>query len=302
MLSRELCGDDLKSSRARFIRRKRGADFGPLAVRGVAVLVLTAVCVLGIRWVSARVQASREQSSVTVVSSGSSTLEIARAPEIQSRNRRLVYPYSVIPGGVGSARELREATEHDPVVARHYSGFDYRRARIVRVNEPRKVYLSYRLGNQIYWTREQAFLRVGETLLTDGNTTTRTRCGNQVSVLPQARMSPKQPLMAELDRPDAVASGIESIPPTFNSGLLHIDPIMPMGPASSAAGNGFASNFPLGFIPLPFGGVGGGVGNNGGGGGQTPPPVVPPAATPEPGTMVLVLSGAVLIFARYRKS
>jgi hypothetical protein len=215
----------------------------------------------------------------------------------------MVYPYSVIPGGVRSAQELREAAAHDPVVNRHFSGFDYTHARLVRVNEPRKVYLSYRLGNQIYWTREQALLRLGETLLTDGSTTARSRCGNQVSVLPQARTSPRQPLMAELERPDAVASGIESIPPTLNSGLLHIDPVMPFGPG---AGNGFTA--PPGILPLPIGGLGGGAGGGGGGGnggvggggggGHKP---VPPATTPEPDTMVLVFSGAALVFAYYRK-
>lgn len=296
-----MCGDDLKPSRARVIQQKRGAEFGPLAVRAAAVLVLTAACVFAIREFSTRTQNARQHSSDTAFFRSAPTLNVVRAPEIQSRNRRVVYPYSVIPGGISSALELHEAASHDTVVARHFSGFDYSRARIVRVSEPRKVYLSYRLGNQIYWTREPALLRVGETLLTDGSTTARTRCGNQVSVLPQARTSPEQPLMAELDRPDAVASGIESIPPTFNSSLLQIDPVMPMGPGSPAAGNGFAAKFPLGVLPLPFGGVGGGGGSNGGGGGQTPPPVVPPAATPEPETFVLVFSGAMLIFARYRK-
>ena len=136
-----------------------------------------------------------------------------QAPRIQSRNRRLVsYPYSVVPGGVGSREELRDIASHDPVVAKHYVGFNYRRARPGRGKKStRKVYLSYRLQNKIYWTVRQASLHPGEKLLTDGSVTARARCGNQVSVLPQAGTSPEEPTMAELDRPDAVASGIEGI-------------------------------------------------------------------------------------------
>ena len=44
---------------------------------------------------------------------------------------RTVYKYSVVPGGVRSVQELKWAAEHDPVVAAHYAGFDYDRARVV---------------------------------------------------------------------------------------------------------------------------------------------------------------------------
>jgi hypothetical protein len=33
---------------------------------------------------------------------------------------RAIYPYSVIPGGVESAAELRNSVTRDPVVAEHY--------------------------------------------------------------------------------------------------------------------------------------------------------------------------------------
>lgn len=260
--------------------------------------MLVAFCVAGIRWISARSQTSyqvRKSPSFT----GSVTSYILESPpaaKIQPRNRRLVYPYSVVPGGVGSAEELRAVATHDSVVAKHYSGFNYRRARLVEVKEPRKVYLSYRLHNKIYWTVQQASLHPGEKLLTDGTVTARARCGNQVSVLPQASTSPEEPTMAELDRPDAVASGIERFPGTLDSNLLHIDPAMPLGPsASGGIAVGPQRGSPGVFLPPPLGGGGGSSGGPGGGGGNPPP------ATPEPGTIVLVLSGAGIIFARYRR-
>jgi hypothetical protein len=277
-----------------------------VTVRAIGFLALAAICVAGIRWISSLPgtpeQVRKSPASISPVTSN--LIEFQQAPKIQSRNRRLVYPYSVVPGGVGSREELRDIASHDPVVAKHYAGFNYRRARIVEVKEPRKVYLSYRLRDKIYWSVQQASLHPGEKLLTDGSVTARARCGNQVSVLPQAGTSPEEPTMAELDRPDAVASGIEGFPAALNSRLLNLDPAMPLRPTPGGSSGVYAGGPPGAFVPPPggVGGGGGGVGSGGGGGvgggggGGTPPPT-----TPEPGTIVLVLSGAGIIFARYRR-
>jgi hypothetical protein len=262
----------LKHSRGRGRRRRNRTRIGGVVLRSVAFLVLVAGCVAGVRWLN--------QPHSYSVSNGPSLKSTAAfpssfaAPQVQSRNRRLVYPYSVVPGGVASAAELRQAADHDATVAKHYSGFNYQRARIVEVSQPKLVYLSYRRGNQIFWTRKRASLHKGEKLLTDGHITARTRCGNQVSVLPQANSSPQEPTMAELDRPDAVASGMErTFPSDFNSKLLEIDPGLPFGP--SGPGNMFAGGPPPGgFMPMPIGGGGGTSGS------VTPPPNgCPPGST-----------------------
>ncbi|PYV50470.1 MAG: hypothetical protein DMG92_07575 [Acidobacteria bacterium] len=84
-----------------------------------------------------------------------------------------------------------------------------------------------------------------------------------------------------------------------SSNLLQVDPALPLGPSAST-GRAFGPGGPPGvFVPPPLGGGGGssgGPGGGGGGGGGNPPP-----ATPEPGTIVLVISGAGIIFARYRR-
>ena len=296
----------MNHSRYRARRRlpKKRSDSPGIVVRATAFLALTFVCVTGIRWISSPAQTPDRLRKVTS-SSGSVTsyiLDSQHPPKIQPRNRRLVYPYSIVPGGVTSPDELREAAAHDSVVASHYSGFNYRRAHLVEVKQAQKVYLSYRLRNKVYWTVRQAILHPGEKLLTDGNLTARTRCGNQVSVLPQALTSPEEPTLAELDRPDAIASGIEALPSSLDSNLLNVDPGMPVGP-SHAGAPGVGGGGPPGvFVPPPLGGGGngggpgggpGGGGGGGGGGGRPP-------ATPEPGTIILVISGAGIIFARYR--
>jgi len=179
----------------------------------------------------------------------------------------------------------------------------------VEVDQPKLVYLSYRRGDRIFWTRKQASLHKGEKLLTDGHITARTRCGNRVSVLPQANTSPQEPTMAELDRPDAVASGMErALPSNFDSKLLDIDPLLPFGP--SGPGSGFPGGSPPGgFMPMPIGGGGGGVSVNPvtcppGDTSETcthnPPPPPPPAPVPEPSTIVLMVSGGAAVLARMR--
>jgi uncharacterized membrane protein YgcG len=289
------------------VRKK--ADFAKLLFRGIVFLVLVAMCVGGIHLISHRPRVSQAEGKAlpSAASNTAYLLESQAVPKIQTRSRRLVYPYSIVPGGVASADDLQQAAVHDSVVATHYAAFDYRRAHLVEVKHAEKVYLSYRLHNKVFWTVRQASLHPGEKLLTDGTVTARTRCGNQVSVLPHIAISPDEPTLAELDRPDAMASGIEGPAAAPDSRLLAVDPALPFGP-SHAGPTGLVGGGgpPAVFVPPPIGGGGGGSGGGGGnggggngggggGGGGHPP------ETPEPGTIVLVLSGAGIIFARYRK-
>jgi hypothetical protein len=268
----------------------------------LAFLLLVAACIFALRWILEEFHGYASQSVAPSTSHNFGFSDGSPSYGIQARNRRLVYPYSVVPGGVRSADELREIATHDPVVAKHYAGFDYTRARVIEVDRSRLVYVSYRRGGQIHWTSKQASLHKGEMLLTDGRITARTRCGNQVSVLPQADTSPQEPMMAELERPDAVASGTEQLFPQ-RATALQLDPLIPIGPPYA----GFPQ--PGGFMPLPTGGGGVPV--------SCPPskkktdtktskdncktaPPPPPPAVPEPSTMVLMFSGAAAVYARFR--
>jgi hypothetical protein len=297
----------LKHHRGRDRRRRKGTNSAGIIFRSAAFLLLVTGCVVAVRWLgretNSRYEGDRSSKSPTLTSLGS-----LRALAVQARNPRVVYPYSVVPGGVKSSEELQSIAAHDPVVAEHYSGFSYKQARVVEVSEPRLVYLSYRRGDRVYWSHKQAKLHVGEKLLTDGHITARTRCGNQVSVLPQANTSPNEPTMAELDRPDAVASGAERLfPNNLSTELIPLDPGMPLG---SLPGNAFSGGPPPGVsMPPPIGGGTGPLTTPTGGGCppnttdtskdcQHNPP--PPPPVPEPGTMVLMASGTAALIARYR--
>jgi len=104
-----------------------------------------------------------------------------------------VYPYSVVPGGLKRAEDLRKAASQDAVVRSHYSHFDFDHARLVRVKEAREVYVSYRIRNTVYWTKKKIRLHVGELLLTDGTTTARAHCGNQISDTAKPEFPRKNP-------------------------------------------------------------------------------------------------------------
>jgi hypothetical protein len=229
---------------------------------------------------------------------------------------RPVYPYSVVPGGVEDAKELKWVAEHDPVVAAHYAGFDYAHAQIVRVVLARTAYVSYRIGNHIYWTRRRVTLHKGEKLITDGKITARGRCANRVEDTPQQEASPVEPPVQKFDEPVRAGNGTvtQSPPVVFESALLNRPEVPGLGPAGPLGlydpfvGGGFIAIAPP---PMPAGlcapvkkkGTGDDVeidiggkkkkpGACGGGG---------PGVVPEPGTWVLFASGLAAIYWRARR-
>lgn len=129
------------------------------------------------------------------------------------QNRRPVYPYSVVRGGVFSAGEARKAVETDPVVARHYAGLKTDKLELRKLTQDRAAYVSYRVGDNIYWTAKAVKLSAGEYILTDGNHTVRARCGNRLSETQEEPMSTvEEPVVeAVLDSPMEVEE--PSFPP-----------------------------------------------------------------------------------------
>jgi len=112
---------------------------------------------------------------------------------------RLVYRNSVIPGGVHSAAELATAVQRDAVIKAHYANFDVAAAQLVQVKQSRLVHVSYRIGDQIYWTKNKVRLALGEELLSDGTHLVRARCGNRIADEPEGPVLDNEPAPEVLD-------------------------------------------------------------------------------------------------------
>lgn len=113
---------------------------------------------------------------------------------------REVYPYSVVPGGVYTTRELADAVADDPAVAEHYADIALPAMRVTVVDSPREAYMSYRLGDRIFWTTRKLRLREGERILTNGDVAIRARCGNRLSDVPMMPTSEVEPAADEFER------------------------------------------------------------------------------------------------------
>lgn len=140
-------------------------------------------------------EASDRQVARNAVSVASPTHESAGDPGSQ----RVSYPYSVVPGGVHSSQEVARARA-DRVVGEHYTEVDLRAVRVETVRASRRVHVSYRIGDEIYWTKRTLLLSPGERILTDGRTEIRSRCGNIISETPQDPTSDEEPSITEFDR------------------------------------------------------------------------------------------------------
>lgn len=201
--------------------------------------------------------------------------------------RRVVYPYSIIPGGVESAKELQNAVANDPVVAAHYQGFDHVKARVLRLNHARTVYVSYRRGNDVFWTSKRMRLAKGETVITDGEHTLRTRCGNQISEIPRAPVAPAatEPLSETLETPLFFGVTPPFEPPLVSPLVTEIQPTTPEGETGGI--------FIPPIVPIIVGG-----------GGGTPFVPQPPPPVPEPATLVLLSTslGAAWVVRKLRKN
>ncbi|MBA3975878.1 MAG: hypothetical protein C0504_16860 [Candidatus Solibacter sp.] len=188
----------------------------------------------------------------------------------EARTPRLVYPYSVVPGGIEETAEIAGVLSQDAVVEAHYRGFRADLARTMVLGQPRMVYVSYRVKDQIYWTRNKVELKKGEKVITDGKQQIRARCGNRISDAPMAPMALMDPPEVSADTPllpqPLVALAKPGGPPAEPAEERPAEPAaVAPGPGSTPGGE--PSWAALAPIFAPMGGAGGGLA----------PPVFPPS-------------------------
>lgn len=285
-----------------------------LAVAVVAVFVASASTV-ALRYFSPSLFRVSESAPAPIGRIGVNSSRAVDEIPVRAQAQRPIYPYSVVPGGVEDVKELKWVAEHDPVVAAHYAGFDYEHAQVVRLTLARTVYVSYRIGSRIYWTRRRLTLHKGEKLITDGRISARTRCANRVEETPQQEAaSPVEPPVQKFDEPvrDGQGTAMQSPPARFESALLNrpivpgTEPIGPLALYDPFVGGNWV---PIAPPPIPEGlcaplkkkgGTEGG--DTGTGKKKKPGPCGEgPGSVPEPGTWLLFASGLAAIYWQARR-
>ncbi|WP_123071855.1 PEP-CTERM sorting domain-containing protein [Massilia aurea] len=278
---------------------QREKRLGALAMLGLAAGVAGVLAPpLNIDWT--RLDRNPDEITHVGASPGAALAPAASvpAPAAEQGAARRIYPFSIIPGGVADRDELARVIRTDAVVAAHYAGFDVANARAVTVTAPRAVYVSYRKGDQVYWTRKKLMLAPGETLLTDGKNEMRARCANRISDVPMYPVEAHGPTESELDSfvvEDggglmAVAAGLEGFDDDPSAGQRYHTEVFPNG-AGLLAGAAPAAQPRLadlmGSPPARYGsGIsnGGTLGGGSGDGATTPSTGTPVGSTPTPGS------------------
>jgi hypothetical protein len=275
----------------------------------MAVLLVESILVWSILAPSHNsLRSANSPDSSTAIRQAATEADFLSQPPELDKDGRVFYPYSVIPGGANSDAELRSAVAHDAIVASHYADFDLKKTQVTGLSAAHAVFVSYRVGNRIFWTKNRMTLPAGERVLTDGAHMARTRCGNRVSEVPgepvlKAEPSPEAmevpagagplavpvaPAEIPLAPPPTTAIVVPETPSIF---IPPIPPIFPLG----------GSPFPPG-TPTP-------PGTLAPPGGPIPPPVIPPptpppppVATPEPSSLLMLTASLACIWVFRRKS
>jgi hypothetical protein len=253
-------------------------------------------------------RSTNSSESVSRGNEANRALLLTQQESLRQIENRPAYPYSVVSGGVRDVHELKWAAEHDPVVASHYAGFDYDHARVVRLVLARTAYISYRIGNKVYWTRHRVSLKKGETLITDGKITARSRCGNRVEEVPQQATSSLEPPAIKFEEPLAPSMGtaVTTLPIPFESalnrpGLPGLGPELPLSLVDP-----FENGVWVPITPPPIPTSVCGIGNKptkvvaGGKKGKKNPCGVIGGEVPEPGTWLLIASGLAAMYCKTR--
>lgn len=173
--------------------RRRLDRFSTAAIAGAIGLALSVAAVIVLR------PAAPEAPDAVIDLSGALPLEtpadqtLGGDPAQASAGEHPIYRHSVVAGGVHSPDDAVQAVERDPVVREHYAKVSLSKLKVVRAPERREAYMSYRIGDRVYWTSKKIALAEGEPVLTDGVTTIRARCGNLVSDVAMSPTAAEEP-------------------------------------------------------------------------------------------------------------
>ncbi|MGB8801039.1 MAG: hypothetical protein WCC97_10150 [Candidatus Acidiferrales bacterium] len=289
------------------IDRRRLGALAVLILESVLVSVLLSSYNYGY---SPRNSTAGKISATAAADPGATESDWFAAVPVLEKTDRVIYPYSVIPGGVRNSAELRNAVAHDDTVAQHYADFNLRNARVMQLRETRAVFVSYRIGSRIFWTKNRLNLPAGETVVTDGEHMVRARCGNRLSDVPIGPVLANEPLPEAMEipadggllaAPESLSELPLAVPPTTaivvpplvpaSIYIPIVPPLFPIGGTTSSPG---IPSGPLSPPPPPSGPPAGPP--------PPPPPATPPPiSTPEPSDFWMLTTGCACVWLMLRR-
>ncbi len=182
--------------------------------------------------------------------------------------------------GIHSLAEFGALSKADPVLQNLY-GF-LGPVHLSVLNQNTLAYDSYRVGNQIYWTKTPRLMRAGEPIITDGNWAILQRCGNLIALTPQQPVE-DIPAPADVYPPPFIPEYRVGPPPEVTLSV----PVLPVQPNSPVPPRAAVISPPSSYIPPAL--VAGGPGTSpktfrGTVFSPTVPPAVPVVSVSEPST------------------
>ncbi|MGH9449586.1 MAG: hypothetical protein ACRD11_03505 [Terriglobia bacterium] len=291
--------------RSRHIRYRRTSPRPPLSFW----LVLIAALALGAfaAFILMR-PATVSQHGVRSIWTSALGLATSAGQQAAPDSKGQIFPYSIVAGGVHNKQQFEAAMRTDPVAAAHYASFDAAKFHVVKLQHAEEAYVSFRVGDNVYWTSHKVTLRKGETLISDGKHLGRTRCGNRVSETPRLPTYNHEPSEAELNttaQPHVETEAFTAQSPLApGTGALPATALAPTGITLSGPGpRQLASTLPPSYTPFlgtpnspPLGCTNGSVDSNGKCVVPTTPGI-PNMPTPENSARVLFFTGVVLLAA-----
>lgn len=188
--------------------------------------------------------------------------------------------HAVTCGGVKGIEDLHKLMSSSTFAAGAYGKFDFHSARVTTLPSDVWTYVSYRIGDKLYYTKKPRLVKKGEPILEDANgMVILMRCGNVLELGPQPEINDYEP--GDIYPP--AVEGLPAGPPVETTELIPPSiPTVPGYPVAPPEGGGTP------YYPYP-------VGCCFTGGGGTPPST-PPVSTPEPSGLALMALGLLTIF------
>lgn len=184
---------------------------------------------------------------------------------------------------VRSVKDFRSTVEKDPVLARHFEGFNWQTAHLGRQDNEVWTYVSYRKGEIIRRTSKPVRLPKGDGYITDGTRVVRTFCCNDYVIAPASERVDGPPRPEPLERVDGPPRPIAGPEPDIDIPTHETPPLLDKSLVT----------VPSSITPI----------SNGGGGGSNSfsvystgtQPNKPTTSIPEPSTFILLIAGITVI-------